>query len=402
MPPLTRTELRTALAEKVCSWPHQRLLEYGITRCGDVTGLDVIGLPVYTSCRPAGKVIAVSSGKGLTKKDAKAGAIIESMELWAAENPSDDATAYCNHLMAREHLGHPCLALDKFPLCRDSILTDKTPVSWDLMQDLSGNPIYVPSDLIWLTERIPHPFAHFQSSSNGLASGVTLEDALLQATYELVERDGWAISDFVRAQIGLWPTRVAADDGPPQIQLCIDRLYNANVVPFIFDLATDLEIPIFSCILIPGDGASPGIFAGYGCSLDPCTAVRRAITEAAQARACYISGGRDDLFRRRFLSMKHVDVSSMILIYQSLPVARNFSHYAVPSFVTIEEEWKAVRDVFERHEIDIYYKIMHQLDDLSLIIVRCVTPDLASAPWENWSPNPRCTKAIETRIHSLK
>src|SRR6478609_6614344 len=96
MPQPTRDQAREDLAKEICALPYSRLMEWGITRAADVTGLDTIGLPVYTSCRPPGTVITVSAGKGLTKQAAKAGAILEGVELWAAEHPHPGNWSFCD------------------------------------------------------------------------------------------------------------------------------------------------------------------------------------------------------------------------------------------------------------------------------------------------------------------
>src|SRR3989442_15128503 len=59
--------------------------EIGITRIGNVTGLDAIGLPVVMVCRPNSRSVAVSQGKGLTLAAAKASGLMEAIELWHAE-----------------------------------------------------------------------------------------------------------------------------------------------------------------------------------------------------------------------------------------------------------------------------------------------------------------------------
>src|SRR6266536_3026160 len=51
----------------------------GITRLADVTGLDWVGLPVYQAIRPNSRSLSVSQGKGLTRAQAKASALMESL-----------------------------------------------------------------------------------------------------------------------------------------------------------------------------------------------------------------------------------------------------------------------------------------------------------------------------------
>jgi len=57
----------------------------GITRIANVTGLDVVGLPVVMVCRPNARSIAVSQGKGLDLAAAKASGLMEAVETYHAE-----------------------------------------------------------------------------------------------------------------------------------------------------------------------------------------------------------------------------------------------------------------------------------------------------------------------------
>ncbi|MEM1287301.1 MAG: YcaO-like family protein, partial [Pseudomonadota bacterium] len=58
----------------------------GITRIANVTGLDSVGIPVALAVRPNSRSVAVSQGKGLSWPAAKASALMESIEVWHAEN----------------------------------------------------------------------------------------------------------------------------------------------------------------------------------------------------------------------------------------------------------------------------------------------------------------------------
>src|SRR5437868_3804792 len=58
----------------------------GITRVGNVTGLDHVGVPTWIVVRPLSSSLTVSQGKGITDDLAKTSAIMESLELYHAEN----------------------------------------------------------------------------------------------------------------------------------------------------------------------------------------------------------------------------------------------------------------------------------------------------------------------------
>jgi ribosomal protein S12 methylthiotransferase accessory factor len=63
----------------------RHLQAMGITRLANVTGLDVIGIPVYMAVRPNSRSITVSQGKGLDREAARVSALMESAEAWHAE-----------------------------------------------------------------------------------------------------------------------------------------------------------------------------------------------------------------------------------------------------------------------------------------------------------------------------
>jgi ribosomal protein S12 methylthiotransferase accessory factor len=64
--------------------PH--LAAMGITRLANVTGLDVIGVPVVMAVRTNARGLAVAQGKGLTLDSAKASAVMETIESYHAEH----------------------------------------------------------------------------------------------------------------------------------------------------------------------------------------------------------------------------------------------------------------------------------------------------------------------------
>ena len=61
------------------------LAEMGITRIANITGLDLIGIPVVMACRPNSRSIAVAQGKGLDLAAAKVSAVMEAVETFHAE-----------------------------------------------------------------------------------------------------------------------------------------------------------------------------------------------------------------------------------------------------------------------------------------------------------------------------
>src|SRR5262249_19516017 len=150
---------------------------FGIARISDITGIDNIGIPVYTSVRPLSESISIHSGKGLEKWGARAGAIIEAIEFAVALNPTG------SFLWKRAYAFTPEDRLeiqDCFPV-RASSVNDFSMLAWESMTNVqNGQAKLVPSDLVWMINRVKdQPLQHLQAGSNGLASGATIEDAIL-------------------------------------------------------------------------------------------------------------------------------------------------------------------------------------------------------------------------------
>src|SRR6266436_5426912 len=88
VPMLTLADDRAKGARYINSLTRDDLFDrYEITRVGNITGFDVIGVPVYHVTRPAGLVLSQNSGKGLDAQTARTGAIAEGIEYHTFEHP---------------------------------------------------------------------------------------------------------------------------------------------------------------------------------------------------------------------------------------------------------------------------------------------------------------------------
>src|SRR5258707_5540781 len=86
--------------------PHAAAM--GITRLGNVTGLDRIGIPVTVAVRPNSRSFSVSQGKGLGVSQAMASAIMEAIELFHGEELAQrTVTASFRELQAKTPAGSP-------------------------------------------------------------------------------------------------------------------------------------------------------------------------------------------------------------------------------------------------------------------------------------------------------
>lgn len=274
--------------------PHFRAL--GIVRIARVTGLDCIGIPVSTCIRPGSKNLSVSQGKGFTPELADVSAAMESIELFHAENPRPpDLRATWADLSRDREAVHPSRFVPGyFP----EQIGESMVIDWVRAEDLpSGRPVYLPHALIDFdqTQRGIGGMRFF-ISTNGLASGNTLEEATCHGLYEVIERDStarWFNLTAEEKQETAVDTR--SIDGP--CRSLIERFEAAGVRVLVWDATASTGVPTFiSYIRGVSEVRGLATFGGMGTHLSRDIALSRALTESAQSRLTIITGSRDDKF----------------------------------------------------------------------------------------------------------
>jgi ribosomal protein S12 methylthiotransferase accessory factor len=264
----------------------------GITRIADLTGLDDLGIPVAAAIRPLGKSLATQQGKGLTFAAARVSALMESLETWTAEELAIPRIRGSTSQLAKRHN-----VVDVELLARPRGTLDRG-ARWDWVEGfdlVAGEPVLVPAQTVTLDTTFTTPPV-FDISSNGLASGNVLVEAIVHGLCEVIERDAeaaWRRSGGDR--------RIVLDTIPdPACQALIDRITRRGSRVFVWDLTSDIGLCAIGCAIVE-DPREPawrplGCYQGFGAHLRPEIAIVRALTEAAQTRLTYIAGGRDDFF----------------------------------------------------------------------------------------------------------
>ena len=271
----------------------------GITRLANVTGLDVLGIPTWVAIRPLSRSLTVSQGKGISHSLAKASALMESIELYHAEMcvPNGIFESMAGALAAGEHRFVNPFDL---PINRSFSGAATSKFEWIAAKSLLDGQIrYVPRHMICLdgvnAPRMPVPFI---SSGNGLASGNTLEEAMLHAVCEVIERDQytfWLVGRIGSSDVP--GTKLALDSVCDQVSSdLISLIRKCGLDIFVWYATTNIGLPVFACTIadICSVTPYPQRASGYGCHFSKRIALSRAITEAVQSRLTHITGSRDD------------------------------------------------------------------------------------------------------------
>lgn len=293
--------------------PH--LAALGITRVADITGLDRVGLPVVAVYRPNARSVVVSQGKGIDRIAARVSGLMEAIESHHAEHVDLPLRLASFREIAQRSAAAGIPVIDIWALPRLSVggfHADK-PILWCEGRDLMGGaPIFVPYEMVHTnyTRPLPAGSGNFLMSSNGLASGNHPLEATCHGLGELIERDAlalWALGGGIASPAGrLDPATV--DD--PDCRSLLDRIGAADLSVGIWDITTDIGIPVFVCSLVDnGPNAFGQCYSSHGSGCHPTrvVALLRALTEAAQTRLTYIAGTRDDAHRELFETARNPD-----------------------------------------------------------------------------------------------
>jgi YcaO-like protein with predicted kinase domain len=270
----------------------------GITRIANVTGLDNVGVPVVMVCRPNARSLAVSQGKGLDLPAAKASGLMESIEVYHAETITLPL-----RLGSYEELrySHRLVDVLELPTISTGTFHPNLRLLWcegrDLLNDES---VFVPYELVHTDYTWPQPPGSgcFASSSNGLASGNHLLEAISHGICEVVERDATTLWKFRgRAARDSREVDLASVDDGACCQV-LEKFERAEMAVRVWETTTDVGIAAFACVIrdVHRDPMRPiPPASGMGCHPARSIALLRALTEAAQSRLTLITGSRDDL-----------------------------------------------------------------------------------------------------------
>lgn len=277
--------------------PH--LARMGITRVANITGLDCIGIPVAQAIRPNSRALAVSQGKGLTLAAAKASAVMESIESWHAERITLPLKlASYDDLRA----DHRVVDVETVNRPKKTPFHGGLPLLWiegfDLLQRES---VWIPYELVDTNYTYPQPPGSgcFAATSNGLASGNGLLEAINHGICEVVERDAttlWGLSGRAARSMTCVDLDTVEDESCREV---LEKFRAARVEVRAWEATSDIGMPVFLCKVrdrheVPN---GPNDYPGYGCHGTRAIALLRALTEAAQGRLTFIAGARDDMVR---------------------------------------------------------------------------------------------------------
>ena len=349
------------------------LRDMGITRIANLTGLDRIGLPTVMVSRPNSRSVAVSLGKGLSLQAAQASGVMEAVEAWHAER-----VRLPQRLARYTDLGNDAAVVDvdRLPRVTGAQFDPHGTMLWVEGHELNAKrACWVPLEMVDTDYTAPPIGGQraFPRTTNGLASGNSLNEASCHAICELIERDATTLWSHKAAAKRVDPTTI--DD--PRCQAAIEMITTANLEVGIWNTTSDIGIASFRCVICETGGQPGHIGVGDGCHTDRAIALLRAVTEAAQTRLTYISGARDDLDPAEFTDQAQTERGQYVrdLIDQAEPADR-FQDCPTFSTQSFDDDLALLLNKLNGAGLTQVVIVDLSRDEYDLAVVRAIIPGL--------------------------
>lgn len=248
-----------------------------------------------------------SGGAAVERDKAIAATIGEAAERYCAAHADPDDFIYASYdELEEEAVDPPDFSLYSarqyqqpgFPF---QPFTRESKVTWTWGYSLiKEKPVLIPISQTYLLQEQPvpvrvsrtnEPFAAHDrveqkdtkisdATSTGLACGNTIEEAILSAIGEIIERD--ALACF---WLGKQPARgVVIDEGSAIFETFNEKLALRGLQYYVCDITTDLGLPVIFTLLVGGSNDGIMVNAGSQANLSPTRAAMKSVVEAAHGR----------------------------------------------------------------------------------------------------------------------
>jgi len=365
---------RAFAPEETLRLAEAKLPAAGITRVADITNLDRIGIPVFSSIRPMADrgAVSVYNGKGATPIEARVSAVMEGLERYSGEVRDRKLEQASFSRLDGSALDPRDLILPQEAQADALDAVIPWAAGWDIMND---EEILVPANAVF------HPLSSdyrrlFRTNTTGLASGNTIEEAVFHGLAEVIERDAWAL---VEASRRMGP--LITDIGDGRARDLLDRFAAAEVAVYLRDITSDIGVA--TCAAASDDVRlrDPTLLTtGMGTHTSARVAVLRALTEVAQSRLTQIHGAREDTtiadFRRQIGYERTKRINK-----HWFEVSDEKSFSAIPSFDS-DDFLLDIRHMLGRlEEAGLERAIVVDLtrEEIGLPVVRVIVPGLEIA-----------------------
>ncbi len=280
--------------------------QIGIVRIGMVGELTTLGIHVAQAfAERSGWSSSFASGKGETREAARAGSIMEEVEIHAQDAFRPPRVRTCSYRFLAS-MAAPVIDPATLGLPFDSRYHPDVELEWSECVDLLGDGMVLVPTACLVGERLQDDILFSPRlggkifSSSGLASGFSMAEAAVHAASECIERHATRLAELELDNPGGVGVRrfTFIDPGslPDAPRRITDNYHRAGMTTRIVDITSEIAVPTFYARVFedPFHGGQSTSADGFAAHPDPEVAVTMALLEAAQTKAGFIAGGRED------------------------------------------------------------------------------------------------------------
>ncbi|GAA1995547.1 TOMM precursor leader peptide-binding protein [Nakamurella flavida] len=265
-------------------------------------------------------------------------------------------------------------------------LDPTAPVEWTPVWSLTQQrPKLIPTATLFFGYgNTEFPF-HAGANSNGCAAGSSLEDAVLQGFFELVERDAVALWWYNRTR---HPAIDLASFADPYFEHWQRTYAGLGRRTWVLDITTDLDVPTVVAVSYRPDKPAQDILFALGSHLDVRIAIGRALSEMNQFLPAVLNV--ETTGRYAFDDPTQIDwwttarMAEHPYLAPSDAPARVAADYTDASTTDLARDIEVVRERVERAGLEMLV-LDHTRPDIGLPVARVIVPGLRHF-WPRFAP----------------
>jgi len=344
---------------------------------------------------------SLSAGKGTTDIQAKTGALCEAIERYCGLFQGDEPvkTAPFNKIKDKAILPNDCMNYsDNQYKNRDfinknahhfqivpEIFDEEATVEWSPVWSLTKEEYrYIITSYCYYGYHDPKGYFFAWPNSNGCASGNTLEEAILQACFEIVERDAVAIWWYNKLDM---PGVNLESFNIPYIEQLREVYERKKRIFWVLDITSDTDIPTFVAVSKRIEDGPEEIVFAFGSHFDPSVAIIRAITEMNQFMPQMLHDRPGEYtYKDKFAISwwKTATIMDNPYLEPRKTEEKKFSDYKNISSEDLLTDIKICQKIFE--ELGLELLVMDQTrKDIGLNVVKVIVPGMRHM-WQRLGP----------------
>jgi bacteriocin biosynthesis cyclodehydratase domain-containing protein len=347
----------------------------------------------------------MSSGKGVTDVQARASGLCEGLERYSGVFRGDEPRRRARLGDLGEAGLHPneCMLFSERQYReRDAWNARKStynyvPRPFDPDAEIEWTPVwsltrreprYLPTAFCYFNYPYPDHEPFCVACSNGNAAGNTLEEAILQGFFELIERDSVALWWYSRVRR---PGVDLDSFGDPYLATLREFLHRRGRDMWVLDLTSDLNVPVFAAVCRAVGGPEERIVLGFGAHLDAHIALLRAVTEMNQMLSSLMQEPDREVLAEhvtdaetvQWLRTATVANQPYLLAHDAAP-PRPASTYARSWSDDVTEDVRACQALVEQHGMEML--VLDQTrSEIGLPVAKVIVPGLRHF-WARFAP----------------